>query len=79
MKHITPEEADAVIRASWPKPYADTLREINYAAYTSECADEPDEAPRPWMRRIDLAMALALIVGAWALVAAILIAVGVVL
>lgn len=68
MQQLTPEQADNVIRASWPRPYADTLREINYAAMCAECSNEPDEdGPRAWMRRNDLAIALACVIGAWLL------------
>ena len=78
MHRITPQDGDAIIgQAKWPRPYSDeTLREINYAAYTSECADGCDDEPRPWLRRVDLAYAVVLIVASWVLTIALGVAIG---
>ena len=78
MKQITPEEADAVIRASWPRPYIDTIPEIDYSKHTAECAD-CDEPRSTWMPAEDLAYAVAMVAGAVALVLTIGIAIGVAL
>lgn len=67
MREMTPQEADAVIRA----------RQINYAAMTSECSDEPDERPRPtWMPRSVMSYALGVVIGVASLAIAIVVAVG---
>lgn len=55
---ITTEEADALIRASWPARRAD----IDYAAHTAECADCDDyeEPPMPvWAGWLVVAIMLA--------------------
>jgi hypothetical protein len=42
MKHITPEQGDAITRASWPRPYTETP--IDYSLHTSECGSVGSEA-----------------------------------
>ena len=68
MQNITPQEADAITRASWPRPYAETLP-IDYGAHTAECFDGDDYAPRPRMTLLDAVIVITLGVAAWALVA----------
>jgi hypothetical protein len=59
---ITPDEGDALIRASWP-PRRAAEPGIDYAAHTSECADCDDgyeEPPMPvWAGWLMVAIMLA--------------------
>ena len=68
MKQITPQEADAGIRASWPRPFIETTP-IDYGAHTAECFDGDDYAPRPRMTLMDVVIVITLGAAAWALVA----------
>ena len=68
MKQITPQEADAITRASWPRPYPETTP-VDYGAHTAECFDGDDYAPRPRMTLLDGVIVIALGIAAWALVA----------
>ena len=62
MKQITPQEADAITRASWPRPYPETLP-IDYSLHTSECgtvgSEEDNAAPAS---RVNGWLAVALVV-----------------
>ena len=52
MKQLTPNQADAAIRASWPRPYPETLP-IDYALHTAECGGtvgSEEDAPAPASR-----------------------------
>lgn len=71
MQKLTPKEADNVIRASWPM----TAHRANGCDYqgrhpeAAECCTDigaDDDKPRPWLRRIDLGTAIALVAAAWA-------------
>lgn len=70
MQELTPEQADNVIRGSWPM----TAHRVNGCDYqgrhpeAAECCTDigaDDDTHRPWLRRIDLAKAIALVIGAW--------------
>ncbi len=44
--HISADEAEALIRASWPRTSHST-QAIDYRIHTSECADVTDGEPLP--------------------------------